>query len=873
MNEERRARVALAFAAAAASWCAMLGMTRLVLPGGWIYALLFVCIVVAATGLGVHRLTRRRILIVPAQLLATVLAVTFTRVPGSAIGYVLPGSGALQALHAQLIAAGTDMRQYAPPAPATPGITTLLVLAGAGIALLVDVLAVSYRKAAVAGLPLLAVYLVPATRAPGGFSWLAFAVAAAPYLGLVGIEGRERLGRWGRAVGGRSGGVRPGSAPNPHAGVSRRIAVSAIAAALVVPVFLPTLPGIVPSFAGGPGIGGFGGEITIIQSVDLRASLISSTPYPLLNYTTNASGSDLPYLLMSIDDDFDGDKWTSSESAGGTSNPKQPIHDSQRTADTPTTTVTTTVKVIGSLGFNNVPAPYPVQSLSSNLPITSLDPNTMAIWTSGSPSTQRYNDKYDVASTLPEPSYKQLEDVPPLIGTQWQQKYLDLPQDLLTYLQGQAQTIVGSATTEIAKAYALQNYFSTSGGFTYSTSVGDGTGTSAIKQFLTSKRGFCEQYAATMAAMARALGIPAVVAVGFTPGTEQSDGSYLVTSHDAHAWPMLFFPTIGWLRFEPTPVGANEGGGQVPTYSQPGSAVQQNPTAQASDAGQATPTAKSSVNACSPQNLANAPHPLSAPGGPCSSRPATAAASVPFASLGAFGAVPRWFQRWFLTGSPAQIALKLLALLALCLAVIPAFGRLVRRRRRRLLIRQAERYLKRAAEQGAAAGPDGGPPVPRSGSRRRNPVGPAAAMALAAWEELREYADDLGYPHQESDTLRQTAHRLAEAAEFDEPARAAIGRVTTLTEQARYGAVGLLDQPALHTLPADLRSVRGALAGHADRSARIMASIMPASSLARLRDRFQSVFGLRRRPDQAPQTASATSDQAPLDSSDDPSGS
>jgi hypothetical protein len=72
--------------------------------------------------------------------------------------------------------------------------------------------------------------------------------------------------------------------------------------------------------------------------------------------------------------------------------------------------------------------------------------------------------------------------------------------------------------------------------------------------FLNDRRGYCEQFAATMALMARVEGIPARVDVGFTPGAPVANtNTYLVTTADAHAWPELYFPNAGWLRFEPTP--------------------------------------------------------------------------------------------------------------------------------------------------------------------------------------------------------------------------------------------------------------------------------------------------------------------------------
>ena len=67
--------------------------------------------------------------------------------------------------------------------------------------------------------------------------------------------------------------------------------------------------------------------------------------------------------------------------------------------------------------------------------------------------------------------------------------------------------------------------------------------------------------------MARTLGIPARVQVGFTPGTATEDGTWVVTLHDAHAWPELWFEGVGWVRFEPTP-GGGDGGG-APAYAPP----------------------------------------------------------------------------------------------------------------------------------------------------------------------------------------------------------------------------------------------------------------------------------------------------------------
>jgi len=60
-------------------------------------------------------------------------------------------------------------------------------------------------------------------------------------------------------------------------------------------------------------------------------------------------------------------------------------------------------------------------------------------------------------------------------------------------------------------------------------------------------------YAGTMALMARSLGIPSRVVIGFTSGQEVTDGEFVVQARNAHAWPELWMSGIGWVRFEPTP--------------------------------------------------------------------------------------------------------------------------------------------------------------------------------------------------------------------------------------------------------------------------------------------------------------------------------
>ncbi|MFN8075912.1 MAG: transglutaminaseTgpA domain-containing protein [Kineosporiaceae bacterium] len=64
--------------------------------------------------------------------------------------------------------------------------------------------------------------------------------------------------------------------------------------------------------------------------------------------------------------------------------------------------------------------------------------------------------------------------------------------------------------------------------------------------------GYAEQRASAFAVLARALGVPSRVCVGYLLRTPAKDGSYTVTSEDVHAWPEVNVDGVGWVAFDPT---------------------------------------------------------------------------------------------------------------------------------------------------------------------------------------------------------------------------------------------------------------------------------------------------------------------------------
>jgi transglutaminase-like putative cysteine protease len=147
--------------------------------------------------------------------------------------------------------------------------------------------------------------------------------------------------------------------------------------------------------------------------------------------------------------------------------------------------------------------------------------------------------------------------------------YTRLPADFPADVRDTALAITAGAATPYDRARALEQFFlDPAQGFHYSLDVDlgpDAQSQNAISQFLQSRTGFCVQFASSFTAMARAAGLPARVAVGYTPGRYDTISNlYRVTSEDAHAWGEVWLAGVGWTRFEPTPDSDLPGGSRLP---------------------------------------------------------------------------------------------------------------------------------------------------------------------------------------------------------------------------------------------------------------------------------------------------------------------
>ncbi|OIH92954.1 MULTISPECIES: DUF3488 and transglutaminase-like domain-containing protein [unclassified Curtobacterium] len=134
---------------------------------------------------------------------------------------------------------------------------------------------------------------------------------------------------------------------------------------------------------------------------------------------------------------------------------------------------------------------------------------------------------------------------------------LALPEDLPANISDTAERVAGGVSGEYQQARALEQWFR-SDLFTYSETAPveqgyDGDSMDVVSTFLQVREGYCVHFSSAMAVMARSLGIPSRIAVGYRAGAPQPDGEYAVSNRQLHSWPELYIEGAGWVAFEPTP--------------------------------------------------------------------------------------------------------------------------------------------------------------------------------------------------------------------------------------------------------------------------------------------------------------------------------
>lgn len=531
---------------AAAVLAASASLVPVVAGPGWVAELTAALVVLTVASVVLDRLRAPGWAVAAAQVVTLVELLTVVHAPVQAVAGLLPGPAAVSHAGALLEQAMAVVEGQSAPIDAVPGVRLALTAAGGAALVLCRVVAVSWGRPALVGLPLVAVYGLGTVFAPGGLGVGPFLLAAAGWL-LVMLVVRPPAPRWGPVV------AAPGS-PAPRSALTPLVVVGALVLALGVPAAV-SLPSSPTFFVGG---GGGGGVTSVNPLLDLRADLTDRSDTVVLTYETDQRHPQ-PLRVVTVDS-FDGGLWRPAERGGTQRLGSRGALDVPQGLAPGTPVEEHSLEVeVQTLRQEYLPLPYPVDQLDvdGDWDVDQATSTVTGVRGTRTEPGQRYSVGYqqvvpDAAALAAAPS------PPPEILS----SYATVPDDLPPEIAEAALTVTAGAATDYDRAVALQDWLK-GPDFTYTTSLQPPSTENALADFLTDRRGYCVHFASAMAVMARTLGIPARVAVGFLPGRSTPDG-YEVSASDAHAWPELYFEGAGWTRFEPTPSR-----GTVPSWTVP----------------------------------------------------------------------------------------------------------------------------------------------------------------------------------------------------------------------------------------------------------------------------------------------------------------
>ncbi|WP_454118248.1 transglutaminase family protein [Microbacterium lacticum] len=509
----------------------MVPLLRVVSSGTWLPGAALLAAVLLWVGFGLRR--RRRmpaVAVTLAEFVVWALAITAVFLPETSFLRVIPTGGVVEAVPSLVQeAAGEILEGVAPLAP-TVALSFVIVAALGLLTIALDHVVLTARMPLLAAVALVIVWLIPAVSVPAEVDVVAFVVLAATLLYLIRAETRTR-----ESSAARAGGV---------TAVAATIGVVAIVGAVVGGPALPPPA----ATAGGTGM-----AASIDPSLDLGDDLRRHGDAVVLTFRSDAP--QLPNLRVATLSLFDGAVWQPDR-------PRAiPLTDAGLDAVTAADGVAiseyrTNVEVT-RLSSAYLPVPFPAVG------VTGLSGDWQAVPYSRTLFTGQSNaqgQRYEVVSQVPRPTLEQIRAVPARVDDA-AVDVTEVPADTPAVVADTARAVTAAATTDYDRLLALQSWFR-GPEFAYSLDTPveegfDGAGVDAVAAFLERKEGYCVHFAGAFALMARTLGMPSRIVVGFLPGDDTGDAVdgqrvAAVTTSQLHAWPEVFFEGIGWVAFEPT---------------------------------------------------------------------------------------------------------------------------------------------------------------------------------------------------------------------------------------------------------------------------------------------------------------------------------
>ena len=797
-------RHSLAITAGAATLLAAFPMSTIFTSLTWFFYAALAIVAVTGSAMLVRAARGPAWAQVLGMLAGLLLFVTVIFPSGAEWGRFIPSGATFVHFNDLLVQAGEQIRSQAPPVPDLDGLLLLTTVGIGMVAMLVDLAAVGLRRPALAGLPMLALYSVPVAVVPDSLSFLPFVFAAAGYIWLLISDSVDRVRRFGRRFTGEGRDVDVWEA-SPLSSAGRRLGIAGIAVAILIPLAIPGMTGGLLTGWGDDGTGSGdgppreGGSAAVDLSGFLEGQLNRTEITDMVRVTT--SDPSPFYLRIGVADQVRPQGFVTRAAAGN------PI------GEMPGDYVAPQVPGVFARPYQ---ADIEILNLNMNLaPIYEQVTRVSGLgqgWFHEPSTNQIFSRRESVAGRKYTVDYVKVSYTPAALRTAAGISGNDPIRQLavvpnIQYVSDLVSQLTAGRTNQYDQVRAIYEYFTTPGnGFSYSLSTKEGDTGSPIVDFLTTKTGYCVQYAAAMAWLVRAAGYPARVAFGYTAGNGLVNGAYTLTNFNLHSWTEVYFPGFGWVPFDATPAGSVVGSVQTvwaPDLTRP------EPSASASgDPGELFPDDPSA--------------------GPSASGGAGGQG-------GNSGTGPTLINSWWLIGAAGLTLL-------IALILIPAM-------RRRSLSRQRRARTGELITVGAATRPPEYviDPAGIDGARRD---------AHAAWAELRDSMIDFRVDVNDAETPRATAERLntllqpgVTAPAVDEsdvvgdtpvrrrgprhalPVAEQTALLARAEERARYARLPL--HP--HGLDAAVAAAREAMAERATRWQRIGAVLLPRSVLQRWR--------------------------------------
>lgn len=727
---------------------------------------------------------------VGAMVLALLVGLTMFAGGGTAFAGLIPTPATFAHFGELFAQSGVEVRSAYVPAPDLPGLLFITTLGVGAVAILVDLFAVGLRRPALAGLPMLAIYSVPVAVYVDSVSPIPFVIGAVGYLWLLVADNVDKVRRFGRRFTGEGRGVDLWE-PSPLAAAGRRLAVAGVLAAVILPIAVPGMTaglfaewGTGGQGGNGPGGGGPGSSVNLFAY--LGGQLNESQVRELVRVTTNDPNPF--YMRFGTADDIQLDGFRNRGPNGQPVGSELPKPMALTAPGVTNQQFSAKVEVFKTFDMPMLPvysAPVTTRGLDANW---RYDLDQQVVYSTRLKSAGRKYEFDYVRTDFKPDALRNAKQLP--LANPIQRTYTRLPIDL-PEVRDLVDNLTKDKTNEYDRVRALYDYFSQKNGFAYDLTVPEGASGQRITDFLIqNKRGFCQQYAAALAWMARAAGIPSRVAFGFTRGSNYSGGVYTLTNRNLHAWTEIYFDGYGWVPFDATP-SASIAGAVNSAWAPNVDAPQETPST-------GGPPVTATPDDAADEKFRQTADPICPDGlGDCaitgggSSAPKT----------------PAWVY-WAIAGGG----------MVLILAMLPSLRRQSLRRRRRRLDILAPAVSAATTENEVivvdATDPDA--------ARRK---------AHVAWDELLDTMVDYRIAIDPAETPRGTAERLIRTEGLPTSAAENARQLGSAEERARYSRQptspqGLMDAVA---------HVRKTLAGQASRWVRFTAVVLPPSVTQRWR--------------------------------------